>query len=70
MLAHAPTMAKTKLLIIGLLLASSSIAQVPFTNVNSEPCLELYRDYDALGEYRVYMVIENMEHKDSMILIT
>jgi hypothetical protein len=39
-----------------------------FNNVNGELCIELYRKRDALSEYRVFLVLEDLEESDIQIL--
>jgi hypothetical protein len=39
-----------------------------FNNSNGELCVELYRKNDPLSEYRVFLVLENLEENDIKIL--
>jgi hypothetical protein len=40
-----------------------------FNNSNNEPSVELYKMNDPLGEYRVFMVLEELSKNDSVFLI-
>ena len=39
-----------------------------FNNSNNEPSVELYKMNDPLGEYRVFMVLEELSKNDSVFL--
>ncbi len=48
--------------------ATHSVQAQYFNNSNNELCLELYRQYDEIGQYRVYMIIDELDEKDQKIL--
>jgi len=41
-----------------------------FNNSNNELCYELYKTSDALSEYRVFIVIDNIDENDQKMLDT